>query len=545
MPVEDGFMSYRIPKFSYWQDAPMPRNQLVLFSSTLEERIPLDHPVRLLDEILDELDWTKWEAVYVGKLGQPPIHPSILCKVLLFALSRRIRSSRQIEYAVEHSIDFIWLTSGRKLDHSTLSEFRRKNEKELKDIYRQMIQLAISMKVAKLSELCIDGTKIRADASRFKTYKRENVSKLIEELDGQITDALSKLETNDAVEDLFDDGQKADQLPSEIRDLKDRRAKLEAALAQLEQMEEQRRKDGIDNKKSPAQLPISDPDSRILPNKEGGYAPNYTPMAVTETQSGFIVDNDVLIGNVEHICMMEMIDTIEADYQSHTETMLADGAFATGPNLAQAEARGMELLSPVRQEITKAENPAYREDLSQPVSEADIPRLPINASTKRFDRTAFVYDPETDTYHCPAGKVLKREGTVEKILISGVEAERKNYRCHECAGCPLASKCRVNEDSKTGRKVGHDEFQEVRERQAERMQDATVKERYKARQHYGETPFAFIKSNLGIRRFLLRGHTGVVQEWRWSCLTFNLKKLMTMWLKVRTQSTLDASTVSC
>jgi len=75
-------------------------------------------------------------------------------KVLLFALSRRIRSSRQIEYAVEHSIDFIWLTSGRKLDHSTLSEFRRKHEKELKDIYRQMIQLAISMGVAKLSELC-------------------------------------------------------------------------------------------------------------------------------------------------------------------------------------------------------------------------------------------------------------------------------------------------------------------------------------------------------------------------------------------------------
>jgi len=154
MPAEDGFMSYRVPKVSYWQDAPMPRGQLVLFASTLEERIPLDHPVRLLDEILDELDWTKWEAVYVGKRGQPPIHPSILCKVLLFALSRRIRSSRQIEYAVEHSIDFIWLTSGRKLDHSTLSEFRRKHEKELKDIYRQMIQLAISMGVAKLSELC-------------------------------------------------------------------------------------------------------------------------------------------------------------------------------------------------------------------------------------------------------------------------------------------------------------------------------------------------------------------------------------------------------
>jgi len=538
-------MSYRIPKYSYWQDAPMPRNQLLLFASTLEERIPLDHPVRLLDEILDELDWTKWEAVYVGKLGQPPIHPSVLCKVLLFALSRRIRSSRQIEYAVEHSIDFIWLTSGRKLDHTTLSQFRRKHEKELKDIYRQMIQLAISMGVAKLSELCIDGTKIRADANRFKTYKRENVSKLIEELDGQIASALSNLESNDALEDLFDDGQKADKLPSEIKDLKDRRAKLEAALAQLTKMEEQRRQDGIDNKKSPAQLPISDADSRILPNKEGGYAPNYTPMAVTETQNGFIVGSEVLIGNVEHICMMEMIDAIESDYQSHTETVLADGAYATGPNLARAAARGMELLSPVRQEIAKADNPAYREDLSKPVPEVDLPRLPINSTTKRFDRSAFVYDAEKDIYHCPAGKVLKREGTVEKTVVAGVAAERKNYRCHDCEGCPLASLCRVKEDSKTGRKVGHDEFQEVRERQAERMQDAQVQERYKKRQHYGETQFAFIKSNLGIRRFLLRGQTGVTQEWRWSCLTFNIKKLMPIWLKARMNSKLEASTASC
>jgi len=77
MPAEDGFMSYRVPKVSYWQDAPMPRGQLVLFASTLEERIPLDHPVRLLDEILDELDWTKWEAVYVGKRGQPKFYFSL------------------------------------------------------------------------------------------------------------------------------------------------------------------------------------------------------------------------------------------------------------------------------------------------------------------------------------------------------------------------------------------------------------------------------------------------------------------------------------
>ena len=118
----------------------MPRDQIVLFATSLEERIPDDHPVRLLDEILDQLDWSDWEAEYHGALGQPPIHPSVLAKTLLFALIRRIRSSRQIEYNLHHSIDFMWLASGRTIDHVTLSEFRRKHQKQLKKIYRRMVQ---------------------------------------------------------------------------------------------------------------------------------------------------------------------------------------------------------------------------------------------------------------------------------------------------------------------------------------------------------------------------------------------------------------------
>src|SRR5690606_17958579 len=120
-------MSQRPRKLNYWQDAPMPREQLVLIPTALEEMIPADHPVRLVDEILDRLDWTLWEAAYNGKRGQPPIHPSIMAKILLFSMIRRIRSSRQIEYELKHSIDFMWLTSGRKIDHTTISEFRRKH----------------------------------------------------------------------------------------------------------------------------------------------------------------------------------------------------------------------------------------------------------------------------------------------------------------------------------------------------------------------------------------------------------------------------------
>jgi len=153
----------------YWQTSPLARHQILLLETCLEDRIPEDHPVRLLDEILDGLDWTTWENTYNRRIGQPPIHPKVLCSVLLFAMIRRIRSSRDIEYEIKHSIDFMWLVSGRTIDHSTISEFRRQNKAQVKDIHRQMIRVAVDMGAAQLSELCTDRSRMLANASRFKT----------------------------------------------------------------------------------------------------------------------------------------------------------------------------------------------------------------------------------------------------------------------------------------------------------------------------------------------------------------------------------------
>jgi hypothetical protein len=251
---------------------------------------------------------------------------------------------------------------------------------------------------------------VLADANRYKTLKAEKVGRLLKELDQQISAAMGELETNDTLDDLFDDGQPADQLPAELRDMKSRQEQLNATLAQLREMDQQRKRDGINPKKNPAQLPVTDPDSRVLPNKEGGYAANYTPMAVTETENGFIVGADVMIGNVEHLVMMTMINTIELDFGETPDTMMGDGAYGTGPNLEAMEEREMELLSPpVREE--KPDNPARREDLTQSVADEDLDRLPINPQTRRFDKMAFVYDEEDNVYYCPAGKTLPREGT--------------------------------------------------------------------------------------------------------------------------------------
>ena len=138
---------------------------------------------------------------------------------------------------------------------------------------------------------------------------------------------------------------------------------------------------------------------------------------------------------------------------------------------------------------------------------------------------------------------MPREGT-EQVQRSGVTIEQVNYRCHECAGCSLAERCRKNPEARQGRKVTRDGYEEVRRRHSERMQQADAKERYKRRQHYGETPFAVLKAALDLRRFLLRGIRGVQQEWLWGCTAFNLKKLMSLWGALRAKANEIAVTVA-
>lgn len=523
-------MSRRAQKTDYWQDAPMPREQMVLIPTALEELIPSDHPVRLVDEILDQLDWTFWEASYHGSRGQPPIHPSVMAKILLFAMIRRIRSSRQIEYELKHSIDFMWLSSGRKIDHTTLSEFRRKHSAELRDIFKQMIKLAIDLKIANLAELCIDGTRVLADANRYKTWTTQRLAKALEQLDGQIAEALANLEANDSLdEDLLGQDISADRLPPAIADLQDRREQLAELMGTTQSMDETRKKNGS---KGPAQLPKTDPDSRILPNKEGGYAANYTPMAVTETCGGLIVDCEVVIGNVEHDQLCTIIDSVQSNFEVEIDRVLADSAYTTGSNLSAAEEKKVELIGPLAE--TKCENnPAIRDDLTEPVANEKLDQLPINPQTKRFDKSAFVYDEATDSYYCPAGKSLPHRTTENTTHSCGSPVQRNVYTCEDCVGCPLGDRCRKNPEANRGREVMHDQHEGARRRHRERMKTDAAQEAYKRRLHTGEVPFAVIKVMFNLRRFLLRGLAGVAQEWRWASTAFNLKKLMRVWSAVR------------
>jgi hypothetical protein len=164
---------------------------------------------------------------------------------------------------------------------------------------------------------------------------------------------------------LFDTGDSSQQLPPELAQLKARQAKLQKAFAEVQAADKARRSEGIDPQKNPAQVPTTDVDSKVLPNKEGGYAPNYTPLATTDAHRGFIVDADVLRDTNEQSATLPAVDRIRDTLGQTPERVLADGARATGENIEGMEQRGVDFYTPVTSHQPQPGNPVCREDLPE------------------------------------------------------------------------------------------------------------------------------------------------------------------------------------
>jgi transposase len=532
-------------KNEYWARTPLPREQTLLFPTRLDEIIPADHVVRVYAELLADYDWSEWEALYDGVVGQPPIHPRYLAALWLYGLRQRIRTTRKLEYAIRFYTDLMWLAEGHTPDHTTLSKFRTKFDQPLKDLFRYVNRRALLEGYLQLAESGTDGTRVKANASRHKTWTAEKIERYLTELLVQFQDSLDEVGRRDEAEALLgervatgteiieedrpDSGETQSLTPEQDALREDIRTARELQ-EQLRVADKARRAEGGDPAKNPAQIPMTDPDSRILPNKEGGYAANYTPLVTADGSHGFLLDCDVLASSPEGAELVPSLDRVIEDLGACPQRVLADGAFATGPNIAAFEARGVEFLSHLVLP-EPAQNPAVRDDPTQPVPESRWAELPISPQSKTLDKACFVYDEQADLFRCPQGRELHYDETKSEVRRGELQT-RKVYRCGECEGCPLHSRC-ILEKSKQGRSVSRDIYTPERERLAAKMRDPVAKANYQRRMSIAETPFALIKHVLGLRQFLLRGLAKVKTEWRWTCLAVNLDKLARLRLKAR------------
>ena len=511
-----------------WAKPGQDREQLVLFTQRLDDAIPDGHTVRLFDEILRQLDFSAWEAKFRDwGPGRPPIHPRVLAGVILYGLLTRIRSSRALEDALVMRIDFRWLAEGRTIDHTTLSEFRRQHGPQLQELFVQTVLVAQNLKLTSLERMAFDGTRIRANNARSAARTPERLKELRAELQQKFDEFAAAAEAEEArQEEQLIEGA-SPKLPDELADAKRRSRRIEKALEEIDRLESA-------GEKTPKRIPLTDPDSRITPNKDGGFAPNFTSVASVDVESGFIVTNDVIPGTNEDQHLAAAVDAMERDFGTKPKDVLADGLFPTGPNLEAMEERDVNFYSPVQTPVQTMEtNPAVRDDPTQPVPESQWPGLPTRTvgtqdgkKQKQLTKAAFVYDAEQNCYYCPQGEPLNYQRTTTEKTAGGERKHRQRYEADAaaCAECPLKSLC-VKEGT-ANREVSRDQFDPHRERQAQRMAQAESQAIYAQRGAVCERPFAVIKQHFGARQFLLRGLDAVRVEWRWLTTAFNLQKLL-------------------
>jgi hypothetical protein len=432
-----------------------------------------------------------------------------------------------LEYQIGTNVEFMWLAHGHRIDHSTLASFRRDNAKAIKDINRQLLKKAKDLGVIKLAELYVDGTKIRANSSRHRTLTAASAGKLLEFVESQIDEFLQQADLADAADDLFNGEVNGEKLPAHLADLQRRKQELEAIKKTCEEADAQRKKKNVDPAKNPFQLPLTDSDSRIMPNKEGGYAPNYTPVVAVEGDLGLIVSMSLINTPNEQDCMIGLIDAVEADYDVTVDIVCADAAYSIGSNITELEEkRGKNFLSPHREGDPIAENPAIRDDPTQPVPESQWSELPTNSGTKKFSVEAFVYDAEADVYHCPLGKPLTPRHQEKYTQSNGDVINTTRYYAESCDGCPAFAMCRTKPDAKRPRSIRRDEHADSRERHRLKMSTEEAKAAYARRFSPGERIFGQLKEGFGMRRFQTRGRPAIESELGIGQLAHNVMRLI-------------------
>lgn len=516
----------------YWASAPVAREQITLLAPTLDSMIGEDAQVRVLDEVLAGIDWAEWEAEYDGKRGQPPIHPRWVASCILYGLTRGLRSSRKLEYQCSCNLEFMWLVEGRQIDHSTIAKFRTRFAKPLKGLFRQVCTIAMSIGLIRLGEVAFDGTRVRANNSRFQTRTAKTLEEKLQALDALFDQMLAEAKTADEQQSLEGTDDSPTRLPAELADLESRRQQVREALEKARAADEARKCKGTNPEENPAQVPTTDPDSKVMPNKEGGYAPNYTPTAITDGHAGFIIDADVLSEVNETPALLSGIERITEMLGEQPEKLLTDAGNNSGAVLQALEEKGIEAYAPVEFSEPQTGNPARRDDPTQPVPEAQWPALPRNSKGK-LAKSCFVYDAEKDVYYCPQGHEMPFE-KMKSDERGGEKIPLRVHRCSDCAGCPLAAAC-LDKTAKHGRTITRDGYEPVRDRTAARMASEAGRQVYNQRPRIAETPFAILKRVMELRRFLLRGREKVKTEWTWGVTAFNIGKLVRQLARLRAE----------
>ena len=520
----------------------MPQTDYTAMTNGFQLVMPLDcevnieknAPVRLLNAVMERMDYSKLYAAY-SRLGRIEYSPKILLKIMVYGYMRKQISSRALEACCRENLHFIYLLEGQRApDHNTINRFRKNilTQEAGQDILCQLVVLLHERGLLSLEAAFIDGTKIEANANKYsfvwKKATAKKTDKLLKKIHDELPAKLKEVGIRFHVPEKIAVRQlkklwkrihariKADgiELVSGKGKRKTRLQRLsewvDQCLAKLKQYTNDIHICGNRNSYSK-----TDHDATFMHMKEdymrnGQLKPGYNVNVAT--CSDFIIGSYISSDRNDVHTLIPFMEQLQKNYAGRNiGSVVVDSGYESEENYCWFEAHPETELyvKPSNHEVAKHRK--YRTDISR--------------------RENMAYDAQTDTYTCANGKLLQKTQEKKTHTASGLEITTSVYECGECDGCPLKEKCIRACGSKKPLEERHKVIY-VSKRFAEQRQAMEAKISSPKgcllrvnRSIQAEGNFAYVKQDLDFRRFLLRGSTKVAAEWLLFSLALNILHL--------------------
>jgi transposase len=348
------------------------------------EWLPEDHLARFIMDVVSQLDLSAIYRHYERELrGFPPHHPQMMVGLLLYAYCVGVPSSRKIERRTYEDVAFRVIAANEHPDHSRISDFRRVHLKALAGLFVQVLKLCRAAGLVRLGHVSLDGTKVKANASKHKAMSYDRMKKDEGRLKEKIDQLLRQAEQTDAAEDrLYGRGKRGDELPEDLRRSQDRLERIRALKAELEAeaCEQQSQRDDSDDDgadppppsetlpthKIPvekdgtptdkAQRNFTDPESRIMKMSDG-FVQAYNCQAVVDAENQIIVGQDVSNQPPDVEYLQPLMEQTIVNCGQAPKQMSADAGYFSEANMVYAMNQGIEAFIATERKRHAAEEP--------------------------------------------------------------------------------------------------------------------------------------------------------------------------------------------
>jgi transposase len=376
-------------------------DQILLLPPSLDDWLPQEHLARFVADLVDEhLDLSRIHASYAKARGGPPYDPRLMVRLLIYGYATGVRSSRKLEAACTDVVAFRWLAAGSAPDFRSIARFRERHLAALGHLFVQALALCQAAGMVSLGRVALDGTKVRANASRRKAMSYARMSEKEKVLAGEVSALLAEAARIDREEDAeHGPGRRGDELPAELARRESRLAKIREAKAALEAEAREAAEDKARAKarergedeataerraseaaagavpKPKAQRNFTDPGSRIMKTADGSFHQCFNAQAVVDAKCQVIVAADL------NACATDVANLIPLTEQSAANTgrspkkVLADAGYCSEDNLKEAA----KVTAETGTEFLVATGRSRRDD---PIPAAPRGRIPKNATAK-------------------------------------------------------------------------------------------------------------------------------------------------------------------